>query len=188
MLPYHLLHGPSYRETIISVAKKEVGVREEPKNSNLGERVEMYQRSVGEYAVGKPWCSCFAYWVCQAAATKYNASTSIRRSGRAISHWYYAPGDNNVFFHVDEDKLVQPGDLFIQVAQHRRLEDVQERTIATAAGHIGFVTSTPDKQGWFTTIEGNTNPAGHREGGGVYARNRHLSECIVGFVRPRLAL
>ena len=46
----------------------------------------------------------------------------------------------------------------------------------------------PIKNIFFTTIEGNTKPAGQREGGGVYARNRHLSDCIVGFVRPRLTL
>lgn len=40
-------------------------------------------------------------------------------------------------------------------------------------GHIGFVTAVRPN-GLFTTIEGNTNAAGSRDGDGVYDRVRSL--------------
>ena len=38
-------------------------------------------------------------------------------------------------------------------------------------GHVGFLEKT-DMDGYFITIEGNTNGAGSREGDGVYKKKR----------------
>jgi hypothetical protein len=42
--------------------------------------------------------------------------------------------------------------------------------------HIGIATGPPDKNGLVPTIEGNTDAAGSREGGGVFAKKRKLSQ------------
>jgi hypothetical protein len=41
--------------------------------------------------------------------------------------------------------------------------------------HIGIATSGCDEDGNFSTIEGNTDKQGSREGGGVFAKKRNLS-------------
>jgi hypothetical protein len=42
--------------------------------------------------------------------------------------------------------------------------------------HIGIAVSSPDKMGNLATVEGNTDSAGSREGGGVYFKTRNLSK------------
>ena len=42
--------------------------------------------------------------------------------------------------------------------------------------HVGFVEHFDPVDQVVHTIEGNTNPAGSREGGGVFRRERKLSE------------
>lgn len=42
--------------------------------------------------------------------------------------------------------------------------------------HIGIATGSPDAKGNVPTIEGNTNGAGSREGDGVYAKSRNISQ------------
>jgi hypothetical protein len=42
--------------------------------------------------------------------------------------------------------------------------------------HIGIAVSSPNKDGNVITVEGNTDSAGSREGGGVYLKTRNLSK------------
>jgi hypothetical protein len=42
--------------------------------------------------------------------------------------------------------------------------------------HIGIATSSADSEGFFDAVEGNTDSNGSREGGGVYAKRRHISK------------
>jgi hypothetical protein len=42
--------------------------------------------------------------------------------------------------------------------------------------HIGIAVSPPDEDGNVATVEGNTDAAGSREGGGVYRKSRHVSK------------
>lgn len=173
-----------YLHYICEIAQKYDGVREEPRNSNLGPQVEEFQRNVGEWCVGKAWCSCFVYSVCQEAAEVMGAETRVRKTARALAHYYYAPDDDLYWFRPSETELIKPGMLFIQIADESRISGARLRAFEKAPGHIGIVLSEIDADGWFKTAEGNTNPAGSREGGGVYIRRRHISDKIVGFVEP----
>lgn len=174
-----------YQLEILEVAVGEVGVREVPRNSNLGPQVELYQASVGPYAIGNAWCSCFVYWVCKEAAASMGLPTNVVKTGRAISHWI-KDDRGNIMIDINDLTKVKPGMLFVQVADEELVEHVRERKITATPGHIGFVTSEVDEDGFFSTIEGNGSPDGSREGGGVYARRRHVSENIVGFVKVTL--
>ena len=51
--------------------------------------------------------------------------------------------------------------------------------------HIGIAISAPDKNGNVQTVEGNTDKAGSREGGGVYRKTRAASS-IRSRIRFRL--
>jgi len=51
--------------------------------------------------------------------------------------------------------------------------------------HIGVAISAPDKNGNVQTVEGNTDKAGSREGGGVYRKTRAASS-IRSRIRFRL--
>ena len=42
--------------------------------------------------------------------------------------------------------------------------------------HIGIAVKDIDSSGYVTTIEGNTNGAGSREGGSVLEKKRHVSK------------
>ena len=44
-----------------------------------------------------------------------------------------------------------------------------------SVSHCGIAISKPDKNGWFRTIEGNSNSAGSRTGGMVVYQRRHVS-------------
>ncbi len=54
-------------------------------------------------------------------------------------------------------------------------------------GHTGIVTSHPTPDGYYSTIEGNTNPGGSREGYGVFERSRNV-KLDDAYVRWTLAL
>ena len=41
--------------------------------------------------------------------------------------------------------------------------------------HVGFAVGEPDEEGYVSTLEGNTDTAGSREGGGVFRKRRKLS-------------
>ena len=61
--------GPLGRSALI-VAQGELGVAEQPKGSNRGPRVEIYQRGFdgADYLVGARWCARFARWCFETAA------------------------------------------------------------------------------------------------------------------------
>lgn len=53
----------SLGQRIVDLARTQVGVIEQPKGSNRGRQVEVYQRLYGEMYVGLAWCGDFAGWV-----------------------------------------------------------------------------------------------------------------------------
>lgn len=141
-------------ENALSVARNQVGVREEPPGSNTGRMVSQYLSSVG-LAPGYPWCAAFVYWVIEFAGwvLRMTELPFIRTAScEMIRRW------------AEENDLLRshpvPGDVFLYVASGR-------------ASHTGFVTSVNGVR--FTTIEGNTNLGGSREGIGVFQRSRPLS-------------
>lgn len=49
--------------------------------------------------------------------------------------------------------------------------------------HVGLAISSPNHDGYFEAVEGNTDSAGSREGGGVYRKTRNISKvrCRIRF-------
>lgn len=134
-------------EAVTLLARSQLWVREQGAE-NCGQVVEHYLSSVG-LAAGEPWCAAFVSWVGQQAVTGW----PLPRTGSCQAF----------FESATKSKLVEvapsPGAVFLLW-----------RPALGRFAHTGFVLQRLG-DGW-QTIEGNTNPAGGREGYGVFARTR----------------
>ena len=154
----------AFVKEIIRIAKAEVGVREIA-NTNCGERVDQYKAATWlNPKKGWAWCAAFVCWVVREAM----ASTGVKQTKtfkrpRTAGAWDF---EN---WSLEQDKTtntkkphggdILPGDI-----------------VVFTFSHIGIAVSSPDHDGNITTVEGNTDAAGSREGGGVYLKSRHLSK------------
>jgi hypothetical protein len=153
-------------DKILSIAKKEVGTKENPKGSNkVKYNTEYYGRAVTGSAY--PWCCAFVWWVFkQAGASKlfYGGEktahcitllSDYKKKGRTVAG-DYKPGDL-VFFNFAG---------------------------GSAAKHIGICTAWDGT--YITTIDGNTGTDNEANGGAVMIRKRH-KKYVVGVARPDYA-
>ena len=147
----------SIPERLVELAKKEVGVREHPRNTNRGKRVQEFQNATWLDGTGWAWCAAFICWLCREAGVK----DSVRP--KTAGAWDFerwarkASSPVNLYKPASKTKI-QAGDILVFSQSHIGL-----------ASHGQGVKSV-------STIEGNTDASGSREGGGVYARSRRLSE------------
>ena len=159
------------------IAATEIGTEENPLGSNRGPRVDQYLRSVGiDPTRGSfPWCAAFAYFCFQSAADFLKTPNPVIKTAGVLDHWNQA-GQKGIprLSSIDvtaNPSLVQPGMLFI---------------ISTGSGngHTGIVEKIDGVQ--LTTIEGNTNLDGSREGIGVFRHTmRRISQINKGFIDYR---
>src|SRR6266536_5116811 len=162
-----------FSQTLVT-AGKEVGVREEPPGSNRGPRVDQYLRSVGlNPAEGSfAWCAAFIYFCFDQACMALSRKNPVIRTAGVLEHWDLAGARGVHRLSADEcqaePSLVQPGMIFI---------------ITTGGGH-GHSGLLEEVRGMaLTTIEGNTNEGGSREGIGVFRRtSRRISDMNRGCI------
>lgn len=173
---------------LVEIALKEVGVREVPINSNRGPRVEDFQKYVGAWLVGGAWCAAFVSWVFgQAFVDQKNPAG--KQSSAIMGFWTRNAKHEHFIRFTPKDVMsgkhkIEPGDMFVMCSDPLKVPQVQGGTVKAHTGHVGFCTGEMITTKKFATVEGNTNEAGSREGGGVYARSRTLDEAkLVGFVR-----
>lgn len=160
-------------QTLIK-AGAEVGVMEVPPGSNRGPRVDQYLRSVGlnpgdgSFA----WCAAFVYFCFDQASTGLGIKNPVVKTAGVVEHWDLAGQRGIHRLSTDEcqtePSLVQPGMIFI---------------ISTGGGH-GHTGLVEEVRGVaLTTIEGNTNEGGSREGIGVFRRtSRRIADITRGFI------
>lgn len=155
---------------VLTVAISQVGVREEPPNSNRGRVVESYLKSVGLRG-GHPWCAAFTYWCFQQAANDQRRANPMVRTGGCLAHWNgaVARGARRISKAdaVNNPSRIQPGMVFIM-------------DFGGGKGHTGFVVAV--RGGLIDTVEGNTDASRTREGGGVYRLTRKLAEINKGYI------
>jgi len=147
----------SLASRIVLLARGEVGVREEPKDSNRGKRVQEYQAATWLEGTGWPWCAAFICWLCR----EVGVSEEVRpRTAGAwdFERWARKNASPADIFKPASKTIVQPGDILVLKISHICLAVAGERN------------------GRVATVEGNTNLSGSREGGGVYLRSRSLGE------------
>lgn len=142
---------------IVPVAEHFVGWVKESTGQNDGPWVEAIQRVTGNKR-GDPWCASFVSFVLGIA---YRGAPPLPRT---------ASCDTLLRAGLERDLLVtnpEPGDIFLVMRDPRD------------AVHTGFVTAVSPVA--VKTIEGNTNPAGGRDGWGVFTRERKRDALV--FVR-----
>lgn len=180
----------TYADKIIEVARRHLHVREQG-GTNRGLEVEQFLASV-HAAPGNAWCAAFVHFVCMTAAKELGGKTNCKPSGAVSSQWTKARldrfavtlRDGQPVPTVEHSYLVKPGDVWCRVAKKEDLPEVRDLG-ARRLCHTGIVVAVSPKS--FSTIEGNTNGAGSRDGDGVYAKTQKWDDPrTIGFWRPSL--
>ncbi len=148
----------------LQVAILEIGKEEIPRNSNWGEHVQKYLKSVG-ITFPASWCMAFVYWCTKTAGVLVpdgigGKKVPLIRTGGVLRQW-------NEIDKKYKFTSPSPGDIFIM-------------DFGGGLGHTGFVESVSGDS--IHTIEGNSNDEGSREGYEVCRRVRKITACK-GFIR-----
>jgi hypothetical protein len=153
------------RDLVQRIYNAEIGVRERT-GYNDGWRVEEYLRYV-KLKKGDPWCAAFVCWVFGKAGIenpRTGWSPGLFTKSRVCWQRTETAGLNYAGRRSGITSVPKQGDVFgIWFPDKQRI------------AHVGFVDKWEDT--WVTTVEGNTNEAGSREGDGVY-RKRRLTRSV----------
>lgn len=154
----------------LRVARSQIGVMEQPPNSNRGPEVDAYLTCVN-CPPGNYWCAAFVYWVFNEAAKHLGRGNPLYKTAGCLAHWNNSRAKKITTANaVNNPALVKPGQIFIM--DH-----------GGGFGHTGIVESV--NGGFIRTIEGNSNPAGSRNGIGVFGLDRKISKINKGFLEYR---
>jgi len=160
---------------VLHIARRQVGVMEQPTGSNRGPEVDEYVRRVGLNPTGKfAWCAAFVYWCFDEAAKGLHRPNPVIKTAGVLDHWNRAgqAGVRRVTKAkaVNHPELVRPGHIF-----------VIDTGAPGGGGHTGLVAAVAG--GKLETIEGNTNDGGSAEGIGVFRRSaRKIVQINKGFI------
>ena len=149
-------------EKVINIAKKYVGVCEDPPNSNkVVFNTKFYGREVS--GANYPWCCAFIWCVFNEAGIDIKRTASCMMLG----DWFKQEGK----YHKDNPQV---GDIvFFKFSGSSRWTN-----------HVGLVIEVNGNT--LTTIEGNTssdNKGSQNNGGMVAIRTRKINSSVVGFGR-----
>jgi len=166
--------GAPVQQEALRIAATQVGVMENPPGSNRGPEVDQYLLSVGlNPAAGHfPWCAAFVYFCFQQAADKLQMANPAIKDAGVLDCWNRAgqTGKHRVAASaaLQTPSLVQPGMVFVLKT-------------GSVTGHMGFIEKIEGER--LTTIEGNSNLGGSREGIGVFRRQgRTIQGVNLGFL------
>ena len=145
---------------IVRLAQAEVGV-EEIDGTNCGPRVNEYKAATNlPPREAWPWCAAFICWLVREAMLKGNGPYTFQRPKTAgawdLENWSLRQ-DNSTHTLRNPGHDIRAGDIVI-----------------FKFSHVGIAIDSPIDDS-VATIEGNTDDAGSREGGGVYRKRRKLS-------------
>ena len=155
---------------IVRIAKAEVG-KEEVNGTNRGAEVEKYfladnydPNGSAPGDDGYAWCAAFVCWVVREGmeSAGVNETATFKRP-KTPGAWDFErwalEQDASTWTRKPHGGDIIPGDI-----------------VVFTFSHIGIAVSAPDENGYVRTVEGNTDAAGSREGGGVFAKARHISK------------
>lgn len=155
---------------VIRIANTQLGVREDPPNSNRGKDVAKYLKSVGLDANSGhySWCMAFVYWCFNEAYNKLGKPNPLVKTGGVLRQWNETKNKKiKKADAINNPSLIKPGFVFI-------------RNHGGGKGHTGIVVSV--NGGYIETIEGNSNNNGSREGVGVFRLTRKIASIENGFI------
>lgn len=161
------------------IAKQYIGITEKPNNGGFSDAdFERRMKKDGEWQQGWAWCACFV----QLCVAEYKGEYFSRFDN------YFTPSVLTTFRNLQQagfyvSKVPQAGMLVFWQHFHNGKP--------TAQGHVGIVDYVHDN-GAFSSIEGNTNARGAREGDAVAVKVRECDFAIpkygnglrlLGFIR-----
>lgn len=163
LLGSHVLAQPTQRQQVVAIAESQLAVRESSGN-NDGVQVQAFLATTGLKG-NYPWCAAFLSW------TFIQASVKAPRSAYAPD-WFR----QNVVYRQHTPTITP---FTSKPAQVFGLYFESKGRVA----HVGMITG--ESRLSYTTIEGNTNAAGSREGDGVYRkiRNKRTIYIISDYVK-----
>jgi hypothetical protein len=145
-------------ESTIQFALTQVGVEEEPRGSNSSPIIDGYLRYVN-LPPGSAWCAAFVSFSVNQGAFATGIDSTLKPSGGALA----------LYFKNHDLVLAHPVPNCIGIIDHGH-----------GLGHAFFITDVQDST--VKTCEGNTDPAGGREGYEVAQRWRPTAS-ITYFLR-----
>lgn len=149
---------------MVSIASHEVGTQEVA-FSNCGPRVDEFKAATNLPPHEPwPWCAAFVDWVVWQAMRKTQVpETESFSRPKTASAWgledWSRKQDSSTKTIRNPGDNIQSGDIVI-----------------FRFSHVGIATGSPNSDGTFPTIEGNTNDGGDRDGGAVLARRRRTDQ------------
>lgn len=149
----------TFEQTLLSIARSQIGFAEDPKGSNWGRHVKKYLAAIG---INFPaaWCMAFVYWCVDEACKEQKLQNPLRRTGGVMEQWNHT---------LLSKRTIHPAAGTIFIMDHGK-----------GLGHTGIVEKVEGV--WIYTIEGNTNDEGSREGYEVARRRRPLTS-IKGYIQ-----
>lgn len=151
-------------QELLRVAESQVGVREVGGN-NRGPQIVQYQQATWLKPAPWPWCAAFTAWCLREALKSPAARFAVWlkadgegwRCKDASSYGWEAWAEKKKLMLLPETERAHAGDF-----------------VTYDFSHIGIVVADQPfaGQGVIETVEGNTDGAGSREGGGVYRKQR----------------
>lgn len=147
-------------DKIIAIAEKEIGVSEVG-TSNCGPRVDEYKAATNlPPHESWPWCAAFVDWCVREAMEggTYTFKRPTTAGAWDLERWSREQ-DESTQTKRDPGSDIKPGDIVIY-----------------RFSHVGIAYSSPNADGYFRAVEGNTNDAGSREGGSVLLKVRNINK------------
>lgn len=152
----------SIGKAALKYAQFKIGSAESPPGSNRGKFVDECNRTAGA-PLGSFWCMSFVYWCVVQAVNEAGGEVEevMPRTASCSALFAWAKKKK----HLTGDP--SPGDIFLC------------RGGETGHYHTGFVSSPVRHDGFFQTVEGNSNTSGSPNGIAVVARfpGRHVLSC-----------
>lgn len=139
---------------VVKDAIANIGVEEKPIGSNWGRWIKKYLNSV-DINYPAPWCAAFVYYRISTAANKLKITTKFIKTGYVHSIYLWAKKKKYLL-----DKPIA-GCIFLQWNEG-----------LNRYAHTGIVKDVNYTKNSFTTIEGNSNSDGSREGYCVCSNTR----------------
>ncbi len=152
-------------EAIAQAAESKIGVRESG-GSNKGPLLAPFFEADSYDPNGSapgddgyPWCAAFVCWCVKVASAGRAITFALPKTPSAwgFELWSLAQ-DSSTSTLKGPARDIKRGDIVVY-----------------RFSHVGIAVGPPDSDGYFQTVEGNTNSAGSREGDGVYRKERHIT-------------
>lgn len=175
----------------LKFAEDHIGYKEYPGNKGFQNKTfDTLMRQVG-FKNGWAWCALFAE-ACWAIPTysgksKVIVSISDNFSANAVRTFENFQNDQTELFSIIKSGVPSPGDVVIW---EKRSDGEPIKKGIWTIGHAGIVQSA--EEGFFKSIEGNSNESGGREGIEVAVKTRKYNYfdknglCLKGFITCNL--